>query len=41
MPHTRLRTWPHHHPETEDYVIRCEGMNIGRVYLADLPEGER
>ena len=40
MPYTRRRTWPTH-PESEDYVIRCEGMNIGRVYLAELPEGKR
>ena len=30
-----------HHPNGEDYVIRCEGLDVGRVYQTELPEGER
>jgi hypothetical protein len=40
MPYIRRNTFPHH-PNRDDYVIRCEGLDVGRVYLAELPEGER
>ena len=38
MPYTRRRTWP---DEPDDYVIRCEGLDVGRVYLERVPAGER
>ena len=28
MPYTRRRTWPD--SDREDYVIRCEGLDVGR-----------
>jgi hypothetical protein len=37
--YTRRHTF--NNPDREDYVIRCEGLDIGRVYLASLPDGER
>ena len=39
MPYTRRHTF--NNPDREDYVIRCEGLDIGRVYLATLPDGKR
>jgi hypothetical protein len=39
MPYTRRHTF--NDPDREDYVIRCEGQDIGRVYRASLPDGER
>jgi len=39
MPYTRRHTF--NIPDREDYVIRCEALDIGRVYLASLPDGER
>ena len=38
MPYTRRRTWP---DERDDYVIRCEGLDVGRVYLTRVPAGDR
>ena len=38
MPYTRRSTWP---DERDDYIIRCEGLHVGRVYLAHLPDGDR
>ena len=38
MPYTRRRTWP---DKPDDYVIRCEGLDVGRVYLERVPAGER
>ena len=40
MPYTRRPTWPDH-PARRDYVIRCEGLDIGRIYLTKLPGGDR
>jgi hypothetical protein len=39
MPYTRRRTWPD--TDRDDYVIRCEGLDVGRVYRSRLPDGER
>jgi hypothetical protein len=33
---TGRRTWTDH---DNDYVIRCEGLEVGRVYLTQLPGG--
>ena len=38
MPCTRRSTWP---DERDDYVIRCEGLDVGRVYLTRVPAGDR
>ena len=38
MPYTRRSTWP---DERDDYVIRSEGLDIGRVYLTRVPAGDR
>ena len=38
MPYTRRSTWPH---ERDDYVLRCEGLDVGRVYLTRVPAGDR
>ena len=38
MSYTRLDTWPDS-PERHDYLIRCEGLEIGRMYLSQRPEG--
>ena len=40
MAYSLRRTWPEN-PGREDYIIRCEGLDVGRVYLSKLPEGER
>jgi hypothetical protein len=40
MPYRLRRTWPDN-PGKEDYIIRCEGLDVGRVYLTKLPDGER
>ena len=37
-PYTRRSTWPDEH---DDYVIRCEGLDFGRVYLTRVPAGDR
>jgi hypothetical protein len=34
----RRRTWPY--TDRDDYVIRCERLNVGRVYRTRLPDGE-
>jgi hypothetical protein len=39
MPYTRRPTGPN--INREDYVIRCEARDVGRVYLRRLPEGPR
>ena len=39
MPYTRRSTWPDE-PD-DDYVIRCEGLDVGRVYFTPVPEGHR
>jgi hypothetical protein len=39
MPYTRRPTGPN--TDREDYVIRCEGRDVGRVYRRRLPEGHR
>jgi hypothetical protein len=39
MPYTRRHTWPDNN--LEDYVIRCEGLDVDRVYRTRVPEGER
>ena len=38
MPYTRRSTWP---DERDDYVIRCEGRDVGRAYLTRVPAGDR
>jgi hypothetical protein len=38
MPYTRRSTWP---DDRDDYVIRCEGRDVGRVYLTRVPHGDR
>jgi hypothetical protein len=38
MPYTRRRTWP---DKPDDYVIRCDGHDVGRVYRTRVPEGDR
>ena len=40
MPYTRRPTWPDQ-PARRDYVIRRDDLQIGRVYLTKLPEGDR
>jgi hypothetical protein len=40
MPYSLRDTWPDS-TDRRDYVIRCEGLEIGRVYLTQLPEGDR
>ena len=40
MLYTRRPTWPDQ-PALRDYVIRRENLQIGRVYLTKLPEGDR
>jgi hypothetical protein len=39
MPYTRRPAGPNTHGE--DYVIRCEARDVGRVYRRLLPEGHR
>ena len=39
MPYTRRPTGPN--TDREDYVIRCETRDVGRVYRRQLPEGHR
>ena len=39
MPYTRRPTGPN--TNGEDYVIRCEARDVGRVYRRLLPEGHR
>ncbi len=39
MPYTLRDTWPD--SDRRDYVICCEGLEIGRVHLTQLPDGER
>jgi hypothetical protein len=38
-PYTRRPTGPN--TNGEDYVIRCEARDVGRVYRRRLPEGPR
>ena len=38
MPYTRRSTWP---DERDDYVIRCEGLDVGCVYFMRVPAGDR
>ena len=38
-PYTRYRTWPD--TDRDGYVIRCEGLDVGRVYRTLMPDGER
>ena len=40
MPYTRRSTWPDD-DDRDDYVIRCEGLDVGRVYLTRVPAGDR
>ena len=40
MPYTLRRTWPDD-PDHQDFVIRCERLDVGRVYLTQLPDGDR
>ena len=41
MRYTRRRpTWPDQ-PARRDYVIRRDDLQIGRVYLTKLPDGDR
>jgi hypothetical protein len=40
LPYTRRPTWPDQ-PARRDYVIRREDLQIGRVYLTKLPDGDR
>ena len=37
LPYTHRRTWP---DDREDYILRCEGLDVGRVYRTELPDGE-
>jgi hypothetical protein len=39
MPYTRRPARPN--TDREDYVIRCEARDLGRVYRRQLPEGHR
>jgi hypothetical protein len=39
-PYALRRTWPGR-PDRKDYVIHCEGLAVGRVYLSKLPDGEQ
>ena len=39
MPYTRRPTWPDQ-PARRDYVIRREDLQIGRVYLTKLLDGD-
>ena len=39
MPYTRCRTWPD--TDRDGYVIRCEGLDVGRVFRTRMPDGER
>jgi hypothetical protein len=39
MPYTLRRTWPD--TDREDFVIKCERLDMGRVYLTQLPNGDR
>ena len=38
MPYTCRNSWP---DERNDFVIRCEGLDVGRVYLTRVPAGDR
>ena len=38
MPYTHRPTWP---DESDDYVIRCEDLDVGRVYLLRVVAGDR
>ncbi len=40
MRYTRRPTWPDQ-PARRDYVIRRDDLQIGRVYLTKLPNGDR
>jgi len=39
LPYTHRRTWPD--TDRDGYVIRCEGLDVGRVYRTRMPDGER
>jgi hypothetical protein len=39
MPYTRLRTW--RDSDREDYVIRSEDVDVGRVYRTHVRDDER
>jgi hypothetical protein len=39
MAYTCRRTWPD--TDRDDFVIRCEGLDVGRVYRTQVPDGER
>jgi hypothetical protein len=41
MPYTRRLTWPDSPHRRDDHVIRCDGRDIGRVYLTRRPDGDR
>jgi hypothetical protein len=41
MPHyTRRLTWPDKPESKDDYVFRCDGIDVGRCYLRGLTAGE-
>ena len=40
MLYTRRPTWPDQ-PARRDYVIRRDDLQIGRVYLTNMPDGDR
>jgi hypothetical protein len=40
MPYTRRPTWPDQ-PARRDYIVRRDDLQIGRVYLTKMPDGER
>jgi len=40
MAYTRRPTWPDQ-PARRDYVIRRDDLQIGRVYLTKMPDGDR
>jgi hypothetical protein len=40
MPYTRVPTWPENPNRRDDYVIRHDGRDVGRVYLTRLLDGD-
>jgi hypothetical protein len=39
--YTLRRTWPDVTDRHDDFVIRCDSVDVGRLYYTLTPEGER
>ena len=39
--YTLRRTWPDEPNRPDDYVFRCDGVDVGRCYLRSLADNEQ